>query len=133
MVWLRPPTRDVRVSRPGLTAMLSIEQCSNFPEKRRVSPANMVNFPENCTAMARAPGSPATGLLVECRDEPGVLYRITEAIFRHGGNTRYVAGGARREAVAALQLQVSRAPEGWRMTARLEAVPGATQVGLVRT
>src|SRR5438067_4479781 len=118
MVWLRPPTRDLRLEFSGKTSR---------------QPANMVNFPENCTAMARAPGSPATGLLVECRDEPGVLYRITEAIFRHGGNITYVAGGARREAVAELQLEVSGAPDERRLIADLEAVHGVTHVGLVPT
>jgi uncharacterized protein with ACT and thioredoxin-like domain len=61
------------------------------------------------------------GLLVECRDEPGVLYRLTEAIFRHGANITYVAGGAaRREAVAELQLEVSQAPDQARLIADLE-------------
>jgi len=85
------------------------------------------------SAMAQPPGSPATGLLVECRDEPGVLYRITEAIFRQGGNITYVAGGARREAVAELQLEVSGAPDERRLIADLEAVHGVTHVGLVPT
>src|SRR5947208_4421145 len=75
----------------------------------------------------------ATGLLVECRDEPGVLYRITEAIFRHGANITYVAGGARREAIAELQLEVSGAPDGRRLIGDLEAVPGVTHVGVVPT
>ncbi len=30
-------------------------------------------------------------LLVASRDEPGVLYRVTEAIFRHRGNVTYVS------------------------------------------
>ena len=74
------------------------------------------------------------GLLVECRDEPGVLYRLTEAIFRHGANITYVAGGAaRREAVAELQLEVSQAPDHARLIADLEEVQGVTQVGTVPT
>ncbi|HEX2647252.1 MAG TPA: DUF5612 domain-containing protein [Candidatus Dormibacteraeota bacterium] len=75
----------------------------------------------------------ATGLLVECRDEPGVLYRITEAIFRHGANITYVAGGARREALADLQLEVSGAPDQRRLIADLEALEGVTRVTLVPT
>ena len=75
----------------------------------------------------------ATGLLVECRDEPGVLYRVAEAIFRHGANITYVAGGARREAIAELQLEVSGAPDRQRLIADLEAVQGVTRVGLVPT
>src|SRR5438552_10570591 len=30
-------------------------------------------------------------LLVRVRDEPGSLYRVSEAIFRHGGNVTYVS------------------------------------------
>src|SRR5256886_17407801 len=75
----------------------------------------------------------ATGLLVECRDEPGVLYRVAEAIFRHGANITYVAGGARREAVAELQLEVSGAPDQGRLIADLEAVLGVTHVMVVPT
>lgn len=75
-----------------------------------------------------------TGLLVECRDEPGVLYRVTEAIFRHGANITYVAGGAaRREALAELQLEVSGAPDHAALIADLKAVQGVTSVGIVPT
>jgi energy-converting hydrogenase B subunit Q len=75
-----------------------------------------------------------TGLLVECRDEPGVLYRITEAIFRHGANITYVAGGAaRREAVAELQLEVAGAPDQPRLVSDLEGVQGVTRVSIVPT
>ena len=74
------------------------------------------------------------GLLVECRDEPGVLYRLTEAIFRHGANITYVAGGAaRREALAELQLEVSGAPDSGRLIADLEGVQGVTRVSTVPT
>jgi energy-converting hydrogenase B subunit Q len=73
------------------------------------------------------------GLLVECRDEPGVLYRITEAIFRHGANITYVAGGERREAVAELQLEVSGVPDQTRVIADLEGVQGVTKVSVVPT
>ena len=74
------------------------------------------------------------GLLVECRDEPGVLYRLTEAIFRHGANITYVAGGvARREASAEIQLEVSGAVDEKRLIADLEAVAGVTAVTVVPT
>ena len=43
------------------------------------------------------------GLLVAARDEPGVLYRLSETIFRHGANVTYVAGGAHTDNVAELQ------------------------------
>src|SRR5256886_5255748 len=78
-------------------------------------------------------GPDATGMLVECRDEPGVLYRITEAIFRHGANITYVAGGARREAVAELQLEVSGAPDEQAMISELAALQGVTRVTVVPT
>ena len=62
------------------------------------------------------------GLLVECRDEPGVLHRITEVILRHGANISYVAGGARGGPVAEIQLEVSGAVDQDQLTADAEAV-----------
>jgi energy-converting hydrogenase B subunit Q len=76
---------------------------------------------------------PTTGLLVECRDEPGVLHRITEAILRHDANISYVAGGARRETVADLQLEVSGAFDPPRLIADVEAVRGVMHVAEVPT
>ncbi|HET7421805.1 MAG TPA: DUF5612 domain-containing protein [Candidatus Dormibacteraeota bacterium] len=74
------------------------------------------------------------GLLVECRDEPGVLHRITAVILGHNANIGYVAGGAaRREAVAELQLEVSGAPDPARLIADLEDVHGVTKVTVVPT
>jgi energy-converting hydrogenase B subunit Q len=76
----------------------------------------------------------ATGLLVECRDEPGVLHRITEVILRHNANISYVAGGARREAdFADLQLEVSGAADESRLIADLEQVAGVIRVAAVPT
>jgi len=73
------------------------------------------------------------GLLVESRDEPGVLHRITDAILKQNANITYVAGGARREAdFADLQLEVSGADEA-RLIADLKEVAGVTQVLLVPT
>jgi energy-converting hydrogenase B subunit Q len=75
-----------------------------------------------------------TGLLVECRDEPGILHRITEVILRHHGNISYVAGGARREAdVADLQLEVSGQEDMDRLLAEIGQVAGVTQVRTVPT
>src|SRR5205823_12296377 len=73
------------------------------------------------------------GLLVECRDEPGVLHRITEVILRHNANIGYVAGGARGGPVAEIQLEVSGAFDLDRLTSELEAVPGVTKVTAVPT
>jgi len=75
----------------------------------------------------------AIGLLVECRDEPGVLHRITEVILRHNANIGYVAGGARGGPVAEIQLEVSGAFDLDRLTSELEAVPGVTKVTAVPT
>src|SRR5256885_9879707 len=75
----------------------------------------------------------AIGLLVECRDEPGVLHRITEVILRHNANIGYVAGGARGGPVAEIQLEVSGAFDLDRLTSDLEAVPGVTKVTAVPT
>ena len=77
--------------------------------------------------------TPTTGLLVECRDEPGVLHRITEVILRHGANISYVAGGARRETVADLQLEVSGAEDERALIADVEAVAGVMHVDVVPT
>jgi energy-converting hydrogenase B subunit Q len=75
-----------------------------------------------------------TGLLVECRDEPGILHRITEVILRHHGNISYVAGGARREAdVADLQLEVSGPDDMDRLLAEIGQLAGVTQVRTVPT
>src|SRR2546430_1952992 len=77
--------------------------------------------------------SGVTGLLVECRDEPGVLHRITEVILRHGANISYVAGGAREGPLAEIQLEVSGAVDQGRLIADVEAVPGVTRVTAVPT
>src|SRR5256886_10106160 len=78
-------------------------------------------------------GPDTTGLLVECRDEPGILHRITDVILRHNANISYVAGGARRETVAELQLEVSGAADQARLIADIEAVSGVMHVGVVPT
>src|ERR1700680_3771214 len=73
------------------------------------------------------------GLLVTTRDEPGVLYRVSEAIFRHGANITYVAGGAHREHPAELQLEVTGARDHAKLVADLEALEGITKVSHVPT
>jgi len=80
------------------------------------------------------PPTEAVGLLVECRDEPGILYRITEAIFRHGANITYVAGGAaQHDSAAELQLEVSGAADPERLIGELRDVQGVTRVTTVPT
>ncbi|HKW07075.1 MAG TPA: DUF5612 domain-containing protein [Candidatus Dormibacteraeota bacterium] len=77
--------------------------------------------------------SPATGLLVECRDEPGVLHRITEVILRHHANITYVAGGARGGPIAEIQLEVAGATDTGALISDVEDVEGVTQVSEVPT
>src|SRR6202521_6260062 len=77
--------------------------------------------------------SEVLGLLVTARDEPGVLYRISETILRHGGNVTYVAGGAHREMMAELQLEVSGVPDEAGVVAAIEALAGVTNVSTVPT
>jgi energy-converting hydrogenase B subunit Q len=74
-----------------------------------------------------------TGLLVECRDEAGVLHRITEAILRHSGNITYVAGGARGGPTAEIQIEISGAFDQGRLMADVGAVAGVMHVGAVPT
>jgi energy-converting hydrogenase B subunit Q len=79
------------------------------------------------------PEPEAVGLLVASRDEPGVLYRVSETIFRHGANITYVAGGTHKEGAADLQLEVTGAPDTDRLMAELGALEGVTKVSLVPT
>jgi energy-converting hydrogenase B subunit Q len=73
------------------------------------------------------------GLLVATRDEPGVLYRVSEAIFRHGANISYIASGAHRDDVAELQLEVTGAPDDASLIADIEGLEGVTTVSRVPT
>jgi len=71
--------------------------------------------------------------LVASHDEPGVLYRVSETIFRHGANITYIAGGTHKEGAADLQLEVTGAPDTDRLVAELGALEGVTKVSLVPT
>jgi energy-converting hydrogenase B subunit Q len=79
------------------------------------------------------PDGEVLGLLVATRDEPGVLYRISEAIFKHGANITYIASGAQRDNIAELQLEVTGAGDHGRLTADLEGLEGITKVSRVPT
>jgi len=72
------------------------------------------------------------GLLVSTRDEPGVLYRISEAIFKHGANITYIAGGSAVDS-AELQLEVTGAGDEARLLADLVGLQGITNVTRVPT
>ncbi len=73
------------------------------------------------------------GLLVVSLDEPGVLYRVSEVIFRLGANIEYIAGGARREDLAELQIEVSGASDEEKLVSDLQAVDGVKSVTAVPT
>lgn len=73
------------------------------------------------------------GLLVAARDEPGVLYRVSEVIFKHGANITYVAGGAHRAQEAELQIEVTGAADGAQLLKDLADLEGITKVSMVPT
>jgi energy-converting hydrogenase B subunit Q len=73
------------------------------------------------------------GMLVSSHDEPGVLYRVAEVIFRHRANIEYIAGGARTEGVAELQLEVSGAGDEAELVSDIEGLSGVTKVSVVPT
>jgi energy-converting hydrogenase B subunit Q len=79
------------------------------------------------------PEGEVLGLLVTTRDEPGVLYRLSEAIFNHGANITYIASGAHRENTAELQLEVTGARDEPKLLVDLEALEGITKVSCVPT
>ncbi len=72
------------------------------------------------------------GLLVATRDEPGVLYRISEAIFKLGANITYNAGGSAADS-AELQLEVTGGADEATLVAALVALHGITKVSRVPT
>lgn len=78
------------------------------------------------------PEDEVLGLLVATRDEPGVLYRISEAIFKHGANITYIAGGSAADS-AELQLEVTGGPDEATLVAALVALQGITKVSRVPT
>jgi energy-converting hydrogenase B subunit Q len=61
-------------------------------------------------------------LLVAARDEPGVLYRVTETIYRHGGNVTYVSTARAPEGRSETQLEVSGVDDAGAMVAELRAL-----------
>ena len=78
------------------------------------------------------PEDEVIGLLVATRDEPGVLYRISEAIFKHGANITYIAGGSAAD-LAELQLEVTGGADEATLVAELVALHGITKVSRVPT
>lgn len=72
-------------------------------------------------------------VLVASRDEPGVLYRVTEVILRHHGNIEYIASAPKRDQVAELQIEVSGVADEKVLIADLEVIDGVTKVIVVPT
>ncbi len=66
----------------------------------------------------------ALALLVASRDEPGVLYRIAEVIYRHGANIDYIATSAAGEN----QIELQRVTDPERLVADLDALDVVTSV-----
>src|SRR4029077_19041668 len=92
-----------------------------------ISPAALKSY------LLRVAEAEVLGLLIAARDQAGVLYRLSETIFRHGANITYVAGGAHRENLAELQLEVVGAPDRARLIADIEGLQGITRVSTVPT
>jgi len=83
--------------------------------------------------LLRMPEGDVLGLLVSTRDEPGVLYRISEAIFKHDANISYIASGAHRDNLAELQLEVTGARDEAKLVADLAVLEDVTEVTRVPT
>jgi energy-converting hydrogenase B subunit Q len=66
--------------------------------------------------------SDTLALLVAARDQPGVLYRVTEAIYRHGGNVTYVSTARAVEGQSETQLEISGVPDPAALVADLQAL-----------
>ena len=67
-------------------------------------------------------------LLVASRDEPGVLYRVSEAIFHAGGNVSYVSTTRSAPGRAELQIEVGGAVARERLLADLRALDQVVDV-----
>ncbi|HEV2953390.1 MAG TPA: ACT domain-containing protein, partial [Candidatus Dormibacteraeota bacterium] len=70
-------------------------------------------------------------LLVSFRDEPGVLFRVTEVIFRAGGNVKYVATTGVGEATAEIQFEVAGIDDSARLMAALTRLEHVLSVAVV--
>ena len=57
-------------------------------------------------------------LLIVSRDEPGVLYRVSEVIYRHGANITYIATSA----VGETQIELDGVPDAQALIGELEAL-----------
>lgn len=67
-------------------------------------------------------------LLVASRDEPGVLYRVSEVIFAAGGNVGYVSTTRGTPGRAELQIEVTGLADPAAMVARLRTLDQVVEV-----
>jgi len=63
-------------------------------------------------------------LLIVSRDEPGVLYRVSELIYRHGANITYIATSA----VGETQIELEGVRDGVGLFAELEQIESVHSV-----
>ena len=63
-------------------------------------------------------------LLIVSRDEPGVLYRVSELIYRHGANITYIATSA----VGETQIELEGVRDGAGLIAELEGIESVHSV-----
>ena len=63
-------------------------------------------------------------LLIVSRDEPGVLYRVSELIYRHGANITYIATSA----VGETQIELEGAKDSPGLVAELERIESVHSV-----
>jgi energy-converting hydrogenase B subunit Q len=76
------------------------------------------------------PASETLALLITARDEPGVLFRVSELIYRHGANITYVASGSGRDA-AEMQLELQGVDDQDALVDELGALAQVVSVAVV--
>lgn len=69
-------------------------------------------------------GAAQLALLIVSRDEPGVLYRVSELIYRHGANITYIATSA----VGETQIELEGVRDGAGLIAELEGIESVHSV-----
>jgi energy-converting hydrogenase B subunit Q len=70
------------------------------------------------------PDAAQLALLIVSRDEPGVLYRVSELIYRHGANITYIATSA----VGETQIELDGVRDGAGLVAELEGIESVHSV-----
>ncbi|HKA49415.1 MAG TPA: DUF5612 domain-containing protein [Candidatus Dormibacteraeota bacterium] len=70
------------------------------------------------------PDAAQIALLIVSRDEPGVLYRVSELIYQHGANITYIATSA----VGETQIELEGVQDGPGLVAELEGIESVHSV-----